>query len=277
MLLPHIQEKIQSSPRYTAGISFSDRTIRYVEVENKKGVLSLSAFGHITIPFDVVKNGEIKKRVEFIAVLKELRRFVHPKARVVIRAAEQRKQETLSVVGFTDVVFKPTHDLFRYIFVPFDINTRRLCIFANGDTSYLFYVTGQETQFLQTMSELDLFSLSGQEQLRTYLAQLENKQVLIAGVYDSEAALLELTELGFDLKKTNIWQNLFDFNRYIPEIPFDESFEYSVPTGLLAAGIFEKLDSKVTEDQFDLEEAGGNLAELFGEHKPLTKTKEDFE
>ena len=299
MLLAHIQERIDNAPRYSAGISFSDRTIRYVEMEHEDGIMTLSAFGHVTIPFDVVKGGKVIDRVEFIESLKGLRRFLHQDTHLVIREQEAEKAEALSVVGFRNIFTKQGLDFFRNIFVPLGVDAKRLCVFANGDHSYFFHITGTETELVGDLTQKEFFSLYGKQQIRSWLKGVENKEIVCAGRYDDESFMAEFSAFDFDTRMSIIWQNLFDFARYVPEIPVEESYEYSVPVGLLAAGLFEDLKRAIAEgttvntpvpkrapiverkntkrlDQISQQAEQSSLQDIFKDIKPMTKSKEDY-
>lgn len=70
-------KKLFYPPNYltmlVAGVSIDNHKIRYIEFSNKKGKLSLKNFGEIPLLENILKDGEILNRGEFIRALHELK------------------------------------------------------------------------------------------------------------------------------------------------------------------------------------------------------------
>jgi len=239
MLLPVVTEAIKQSPKHIAGISFSDRSIRFVEVErHKDGVLTLSSFGQLTIPYDVMEQGRVVNMVEFTEVIRKLNSSLSKDTRIILRKDnDPHKIEALRFAGYDDLHTKEGIDSLRGVFVPWQTDAKRICLFANYDMTYALEVTGYETRVLGKISKQELFSPRTGELLRSYIDSTSENRVLLAGKYQDASYVEQLEIYGLAVEETNIWQNLFDFSRYIPEIPQDNSYQYTVPAGLLVAGL----------------------------------------
>lgn len=243
MLLPHVITKIHKTSRYTAGISFSDRSIRYIEVEKgSEDTLTLSAYGYVTIPFDVMQNNKVIKEVEFANLMKKLATYVHTDARVIIRDdGDEIKAQSLRVAGFSDVRTKKGIDILRGVFVPWGADTVRIGIFANYDTTHVLKITQKGLSSIAVFDQKELFSVKASEIIRTALGEADNQEILLAGKYANDSFIEQLELYEYKIKRVIIWQNLFDFSRYIPEVAAQESYEYTVPAGLVVSGIMEDL------------------------------------
>ncbi len=239
MLLPVVTDAIKQSPKHIAGISFSDRSIRFVEVErHKEGLLTLSSFGQITVPYDVMKQGKVVNMIEFTEVVRKLNASLSEDTRIIVRKdGDPHKIEAILFAGYSDIHVKEGIDSLRGVFVPWQTDAKRICLFANYDTTYVLEVTGYETKVLEKMTKQDIFSPRTGQILRAHLETVSDKKVLLAGKYENDAYIEQLEAYGLDIEETTIWQNLFDFTRYIPEIPQDESYQYTVPAGLVVAGL----------------------------------------
>ncbi len=239
MLLPVVTEAITHAPKYIAGISFSDRSIRFVEVErHKDNLLTLSSYGQITIPYDVMESGKVINMVEFTEVMRKLNSSLNSNARVIIRKDDDHhKVDALAFAGYTDIYLKEGIDALRGIFIPWHTDAQRICLFANYDTTYVLRVTGYDTELLGKISKEELFSPGIGDVLRSYLEEATDPRILMAGKYEDESYVEQLALYGLVTEETTIWKNLFDFSRYIPEIPQDESYQYTVPAGLVVAGL----------------------------------------
>lgn len=239
MLLPAVTDAIRQAPDYITGISFSDRSIRFIEVEkHKDDVLTLSAYGQLTIPYDVVENGNIINMIEFTETLRRLNGSIDPRSRIVIRKdGDQQKIDALAFAGHQDVHTKEGIDSLRGVFIPWQADAKRICIFANYDTTFVLHVTGYETALLGKITKEELFSPQTGEVLRSYLEGTTDTRVLLAGKYEDDSYIEQLNLYGLEIEETVIWKNLFDFSRYVPEIPQDDSYQYTVPAGLVVAGL----------------------------------------
>lgn len=288
MLLPHVQEAIDKAPRYIAGVSFSDRTIRYIEVERENGVLTLSSFGQQTVPYDTIEGGKVIDPISFTDTVKKLATYIHKDARIVIKDdGDSTKAETLALAGFGEILFKKGSDALRGVFVPWGIDTKRICFFANYDTTHIFVISESEVKKLGSYSEQELLDESSLVDLKHELEQCENKEILIAGKYKDSSFTERLVGEGFRVAETSIWQNLFDFSRYIPEIPQDQAYIYTLPAGLVVSGLMEELRryhgkksaqqpaGPTQTDAFDFTEPHNDLSEAFADLQPLTKMHDD--
>ena len=239
MLLPVVTDAIKQSPKHIAGISFSDRSIRFIEVErHKEGVLTLSSFGQLTIPYDVMDQGRVINMVEFTEMVRRLNNSLHKNARVILREdADPHKIEALLFAGYGDIYTKKGIDSLRGVFVPWESDVKRICLFANYDMTYVLEITGYETKLLGKITKQELFSPGTGTMLRSHIAHASDDRVLLAGKYEDETYTDQLDIYGITIEESSIWKNLFDFSRYIPEIPQDEAYQYTVPAGLVVAGL----------------------------------------
>jgi len=296
MLLSNVVEKINEAPRYTAGISFSERSIRYIEVERVTGgTLTLSSYGHLTVPFDVMKGSKIIKEVEFAELVKKLTSYIHTDARLVIRDdGDEAKIQSLVVAGFKEVRVKKGIDALRGIFSPWGAETARVGVFANYDTSHVLLIDKDGISSLGVFGPQELFSVSTAGLIREALNKCTNKEILLAGKYMDESFVSQLESYDFSIKRTNIWQNLFDFSRYVPEVPQLDSYEYTVPAGLVTSGVMEdlelagfstgsiskkqkKAESKIKNETTTKEfsKVANSKEDFFKDLTPLTKLDED--
>lgn len=305
MLLPKVSKAIADAPRYIAGVSFSDRTIRYVEVEkHKEGVLTISTFGQITIPYDVVQSGVVVNMVEFTETVRKLNVSIHPDAHIVLRKdSDPSKKDALAFAGYKNISEKEGLDSLRGVFIPWHTDAKRICLFANYDVTYVLEITGHETRLLEKFNKEDFFTSTTVRSLGAYLDIATDKVLLLAGKHKDSSFVDHLESSGLKIINTNIWQNILDFSVYVPEIPQDESYQYTVPVGLIVSGLMNEavqvdLDNSLKKEKTisrkkvdrpgkiksstSKEERSSSpdnkpsdLASFLSDVKPLTKLEED--
>jgi len=59
-----------------AGVEISNRSVKYIELTNNKGILSMKNFGEVPIPPEVFNNGEILNKVALLNALKEVKKNI---------------------------------------------------------------------------------------------------------------------------------------------------------------------------------------------------------
>ena len=281
MLLPVVSEAISDAPRYVAGISFSDRSIRYVEVEkHKEGVLTISAYGQITIPYDVVEDGRVVNMVEFADTIRRLNSSLHSDAHIVIRKdSDGSKLDALAFSGYKHIFEKEGLDSLRGVFIPWQTDAKRICFFANFDTTYVLEITGYKTRLIEKMSKEDFFSPMMTERVKSYLSSATDQRVIVGGKYEDDSYLERLSLFGIEFTQTNIWQNVFDFSLYVPEISEDDSYQYTVPVGLIVSRLMNEsqkvvLDASLQKRKTSIKEKKEKSPKdkvVVGDHKKKTK------
>lgn len=284
MILPVVQKAIEKAPRYVAGVSFSDRTIRYIEIESNDGILTLSSYGQQTIPYDTVAGGKVKDTVVFAETVKKLRTYLHSEALVVLKDdGDSVKAESFAVAGFKKVGFAKGLGILRGIYAPWGIELKRIALFANHDQAHVLEVSGNTVAKLGVLDSTTL--LGERDPLAQFTKGLENKEILIAGGFGKPTYIHALHKHGHETKNVNIWQNLFDFTRYVPEVPQHNSYIYTMPAALVVQALMRDLPRYKTRKKkgdrvsdgntFDLSENTSDLSNKLTGIGPMTKLHED--
>lgn len=269
-MLEHIEQALAAGPQRIAGMTFSDRLLRYIYFERRNGVYTLGSWGEIIIPFDVIEKGHIVLPIEFTKHVKSLISAIPTDTKICIKKDDdEHKMQSLKLAGYRDVTTVQLPEALAPLYVQVGVDGSRVCLFVMADAVTVFLY--DHTQFHKSaVIEIDQLQ-TAPAIINDLLQGCENKKVLYVG--KGEKFISHLTASGIELDQSDIFKNIFDVSRYIPELPREESYRYSVPTALALFSLHFK-NAKTKKDK-----AHGSskkpIDRSYGELTPLTKSKDD--
>jgi len=270
-MLEHVEQALNNGPKKIAGITFSDRLLRYVLFEKRNGTYTLGSWGEITIPFDVMQQGKVTLPIEFTDIIKTLNNVIPPDTTICIKKdTDEHKSQSLKLAGYNTIKQIPLPDALASLYLVVGIDSTRVCLFVTDETLHVFLY---EHMHFHKVASVDMSEKEGVVSVITdVLKKCENKQALYTG--QGKEYIQYLTESGIEVVRAEIFQNIFDKTRYIPEMPQEESYRYTVPTALVLFALHFQIQKK-TDPSTLQKKPKEAIDSAYGGLKPLTKLKED--
>ena len=273
-MLSTVRTIIDNAPASVAGISISNTHIRYIHFVTQEGEYQVRSSGEIKIPYDVVRDFEVRLPVEFTESLRQLSEVVPFDTHLFIKKDnDEHKVESLSLIGYKYIHTIPFPEALMTLSVPFGVETKRIMIFGQWDRAVVFMIEDGSMEKIGTVTFTDMTLTKAI--FGDLLYHLENKDVILTGLL-SDQSLSEL-ETAVDVEHADIFQNLIDISKTIPAIHRSEVPRFSVPIAALAHGILhdqKPIEVEIVREE-ESEEPELQASDYFKNMKPLTKTEED--
>ena len=292
MIAEVLQKKIAAAPTYIAGLVFSDKSISYVQLEKRQGILTVAGYGTVTIPYDVVRDKTVMDTIAFTQTVKLLKKYIHEEAFISITSdAPKEALEALQLVGLKNVAVHGSWNYLGYVLVPYGADEPRVAVVTYKNKMYITHVSFGKVKVIQEYSVEDFFRVLARYDLQDELDKVENKQILLIDTIPERDIEEYLHKYDFHVSHVRVWQNCIDFSRYIPEMHYVESrnFVWNIALALTpmfaenkktmnahpATDIVKAKQSPKAEKKENKKREKVGIAGVYGEVTPLSKTSED--
>lgn len=209
------------------GLDIGDESIKFIELYKTKKGIKIGRFGEREIPTGVVESGEVRDTEKMKEILKLLKKehkikFVYP-----ILSPELRAQAIVAAVVKKD-------DPGAYMIV--DLNKKHASVFV---------VSGGAIRYFSVLDIDGVASVDLRDEIMRHFIYwhthknedfgnkiIIEKIILCGGGFD----LIKLSEyfstgLKTNVEVANVWTNILDTEKDIPEMSFEESFKFASALG----------------------------------------------
>ncbi len=248
----------------------SDTTMLFLELQRKDGQMQVGGYGEVTIPFEVLIDGQLQEKNGFVKTFRKIRSMTRATKVLFWDEADQSKElaDNFVMAGFTSA--RPVVDartLLR-VFVK-DRQTERVAwLYKDGEEYELYEAQAGTVRLVDQHRNLVTLMSNNREMLR----EIGQPHIEIAGELSYSQAMEFDNIEGIEVVPAQVWRNVTDFNHYVPPIHRENSLQYALPISMalseLAPLSYEDLPKALKKR--DTKTPAKSLADSLGSVKPVT-------
>lgn len=238
------------SEKSSFGLDISDKYIKFVELIETKIGLRVGKYGERKIPPGVIEEGEIKDSKKLQAILRALKKdFGLKSANVTFSNKEESGQKIksyLAVLKNSGIAVKSFSPRLRAILrsvVKMGDEATHMIVNLHDKDGAIFIVSGGGVVshfplIADTVpllhDEISMRFVHWYNQGSEAEDRAPIKKIILCGGGTGLAEFSEYLSAGMRHKAevANVWVNIRDTEKYVPEISFEESFAFASPLGL---------------------------------------------
>ena len=253
------------------GLEINDQSIKYIELSQQKSGFVLGKHGEIKLQEGVIEDGSIRLRPKLLKILTDIQKRGKWKEATVSHLPDQVfLADLLKEAGFKNIYFESAGEAVGRVAVPKKSNETVMVVYFAGGKMDIYAGNRKTMRLLATFNfssalfdqmrdkeivysfikeKIDEQYISWHTHLDSPLGLTQSKEqkrskimkIIVAGGLSTSEDLASYLQKSLRIKTElpNVWQNLFSFERHIPEINFRDSLRYSAAIGL-AFRSFEK-------------------------------------
>lgn len=243
-------DSLRKQPVSCVGVEIFDTELYFVELKPVGGTSLLPAkHGRVGITFDAIEEGKIINKTKIIQSLKKVKDQTTSSCVVFSALADDKQtnqwQEMFSVAGFTAVTSIDRGRLLRGL-LSSDNNQERIIGYFSDANNFSLYGPHE----VNLTYPFDVFSLV---KIKNVLEKHEDRTIAVMGHFPVGAEMMQsvFTDYKISVILADIWTRCFSIKDHVPEVPYQETFAYSLPVACALQGAKYAVVSQVTDTPSD--------------------------